>query len=357
MSSWGNTDDAANSVIWATASVNLISNTQNQTNLYGNTTMSAFITGAEVGQFGADTTEMGVANGSIVEYVVTNPGSGYFANATVTVSGNGTANAHANSIGKIDQVKVVLSGNSYSAKPTVTVAAPTAQTINSNTALFIASSFNANSAVDGSAEFITVASNPYVNNDVVVYTVAAGNTALTNLANAASYYVVGANSTGVKLSLTSNGAAIDLTKGATETGHTLTRRTGGFISVGSNVYQVDDLVTYTVAAGNTTISGLANGSTYSVVAANSSGIKLSSTPGGAAISVVPGVSETGHTLTGQTATAQAVISGASGKGFHAGWVLRTVGSGGRAGRVNCETLVAMGSIGTDGSDDSILKDS
>lgn len=30
---------------------------------------------------------------------------------------------------------------------------------------------------------------------------------------------------------------------------------------------------------------------------------------------------------------------------HAGWVLRTVGSGGRAGRVQYETLVAMGSLG------------
>ena len=41
---------------------------------------------------------------------------------------------------------------------------------------------------------------------------------------------------------------------------------------------------------------------------------------------------------------------------HAGWVLRKVGSGGRAGRVFQETLVAMGSIGTDGSDDTQYPD-
>lgn len=35
---------------------------------------------------------------------------------------------------------------------------------------------------------------------------------------------------------------------------------------------------------------------------------------------------------------------------HAGWVLRTVGSGGRAGRVMYETLVAMGSMSGDGED-------
>jgi hypothetical protein len=41
---------------------------------------------------------------------------------------------------------------------------------------------------------------------------------------------------------------------------------------------------------------------------------------------------------------------------HAGWVLRTVGSDGREGRVIEETLVAMGSIGTDGSDDTVYPD-
>ncbi|NBW58283.1 hypothetical protein EBR43_11005, partial [bacterium] len=62
-------------------------------------------------------------------------------------------------------------------------------------------------------------------------------------------------------------------------------------------------------------------------------------------------------LTGETATATAVVGGAQNKGVqHAGWVLRTVGTGGRAGRVQYETLVAMGSISTDGSDDSILPD-
>jgi len=41
---------------------------------------------------------------------------------------------------------------------------------------------------------------------------------------------------------------------------------------------------------------------------------------------------------------------------HAGWVLRTTGSGGRAGRVFEETLVAMGSMTSDGSDDTPYPD-
>lgn len=54
MANWGKTDDAANSVLWATARVKLPANTDNQNNLYGNTTADAFIAGAKVGQFGVD---------------------------------------------------------------------------------------------------------------------------------------------------------------------------------------------------------------------------------------------------------------------------------------------------------------
>ena len=44
------------------------------------------------------------------------------------------------------------------------------------------------------------------------------------------------------------------------------------------------------------------------------------------------------------------------QGGHAGWVLRKTGSGGRAGRVHVETLVAMGSMTGDGSDDTPYPD-
>lgn len=44
------------------------------------------------------------------------------------------------------------------------------------------------------------------------------------------------------------------------------------------------------------------------------------------------------------------------KGGHAGWVLRKTGSGGRAGRVQVETLVAMGSMSGD-AEDTVYVDS
>jgi hypothetical protein len=44
-------------------------------------------------------------------------------------------------------------------------------------------------------------------------------------------------------------------------------------------------------------------------------------------------------------------------GGHAGWVLRKEGTGGRAGRVHVETLVAMGSMTGDSDDDTTFDDS
>lgn len=53
-------------------------------------------------------------------------------------------------------------------------------------------------------------------------------------------------------------------------------------------------------------------------------------------------------------TAETIAEGNSAS--HAGWILRTVGSGGRAGRVQQETLIAMGSMSGDASDDATYPD-
>jgi hypothetical protein len=275
MAQWSNQDASSNSVLWAPTSVNLAPNTTNRDNLFGNTTADAFITGETVGQFGVDTTEVGVSNGSVIAVTITSPGSGYTANATVTVSnetGSGfTANAEANATGYISAVNISAAGSSYETIPTITISAPSGRT------------FNANSAVANTTEFITIS---------------------------------------------------------------------------SNVFQNNDIVTYTVATGNTVISGLTNGTSYFAVSANSTGLKLASTRGGTAINITAGLNETGHTLTGQTATAVPVISSANKGIAHSGWNLRTVGSGGRAGRIHYETLVAMGSMLNADADaeDTVLKD-
>ena len=55
---WGSVDNAANSDIAAVAQINKTITTANQTALYDNVTMGAFITNVAIGQFGVDTGEM-----------------------------------------------------------------------------------------------------------------------------------------------------------------------------------------------------------------------------------------------------------------------------------------------------------
>lgn len=362
MSQWGSSDASSNAVLWASTSVKLAPNTTNRDNLYGNTTQDAFTTGQKVGVFAVDSTEEVVGAGGIASIVITNAGSGYSANATVTVSGgggsSGAANAEANATGRIAVVNISNAGSSYENNPTIVIAAPTAKTFNANTALIKDNTFNANTGVNSTTERITTSSaHGLSDGDKVQYLVAAGNTAIGGLTNASSYYITNSNTTVFTLSETAGGANVNITATATsETGHTLRRVGQGYITIASNVLQGNDAVTYASATGNTAIAELTSGTVYYVKTANSTTVSLSATKGGDAIVLTPGLGETGHSLTGETATAKAVVGGAQNKGIaHTGWVLRTEGTGGRAGRVQYEVLVA-GGIVDDGSDDTILPD-
>lgn len=121
------------------------------------------------------------------------------------------------------------------------------------------------------------------------------------------------------------------------------------IATANSYFQVNDYITFTANATSLP-GGLANGTSYYVALANTTVVQLSTYAGGPAIALTPasGNSTTAAaaSLTGQTATAVAETGGALHKGVtHAGWVIRKVGTGGRAGRVQYETLVAFGSMG------------
>lgn len=94
--------------------------------------------------------------------------------------------------------------------------------------------FNSNTAVNSVSDFITLTSNPFTNGDYIQYYTVSGNTAVTGLTNAAFYYVVSANSSGVKLALTDGGANIDVTangtaSGADTAGHVLSGVSNSYI--------------------------------------------------------------------------------------------------------------------------------
>ena len=114
-------------------------------------------------------------------------------------------------------------------------------------------SFNANSGVANSSEFITTTSaHGFVNTDIVVYSIRTGNTALAALSTDAAYYVVGANSTALQLSDTLGGTALNLTAGLNESGHFLTK------SLGSGVITtyVDRTASATVIGANSEYVGV-----------------------------------------------------------------------------------------------------
>ena len=83
-------------------------------------------------------------------------------------------------------------------------------------------SFNANTEVDNTDDFISYANNEFSNGDALVYSNTAGTSVVGGLANSTTYYVVSANSSGFKLSATRGGSAINLTANTVDEDHTLT---------------------------------------------------------------------------------------------------------------------------------------
>jgi hypothetical protein len=283
MALWGKTDANTSSPLYVQSQLKRTANSTNQDAAFGNT--SAWFgkaTGKQVaGVFGVDTTEARVSAGPLALGRVITAGSGYTANATITITAvsggsSGVANAQSNSTGRIAAVNISTAGTGYKANPTVVISAPAATAFNANTAV-------TGGTGAGSNNVIALSSAPF--------------------------------------------------------------------------FQAGDKITYAVAAGNTVIAGLTSGTQYYVQFANATVVALATTAGGTRIALTPSTtSETGHTLQGETATGFIVAAGGQNKGVTAGWNLRTAGTGGRAGRVQNECLVAMRSISTDASDDTILND-
>lgn len=276
MALWGKTDNAANSVGYAVNQFGLTANSDNKTAFFGNT--SAWAAGSKqvAGQFGVSPAETAVMSGNVAVAVITNAGSGYTANATVTFTAtNGGTGAAANvnvAVGRASVINITAAGSGYKTSPTIAISAPTAIV------------FNGNTAVTGGAITLANANTKFLAGDKLTY---AGNTTSTpgGLTDNTLYYVSFANTTVIKLAATLGGANIAIT----------------------------------AASGDNTTAG-------------------------------------GATLTGETATGYVEVGGGENKGVTAGWNIRTVGTGGRAGRVQNECLVAMRGITSDASDDSILPD-
>ncbi len=105
-----------------------------------------------------------------------------------------------------------------------TITAVTSTVSNTESIVGTLATFNASTGVASATDIITTtAAHGFANGELVQYLVAAGNSAVSGLSNAAYYYVINANTTAFQLSATYGGANINLTaSGTSETGHTLT---------------------------------------------------------------------------------------------------------------------------------------
>lgn len=123
-----------------------------------------------------------------------------------TIKFRGSSNTVASPVASLISVgDQILTGNSSIGLQYMLAKGTTITTNSTATA-----SFNGNSNVSNSLNFIYLSSNPFSNGDSVVYANSSGNNTISGLSGG-TYYVVEANTLGVKLSSTPFGDVIDLT--------------------------------------------------------------------------------------------------------------------------------------------------
>ena len=322
--------------------------------------------------FGVDTDnnngENYASQGRVVEVGVANPGTGYTEVPSVVFTGGGGGSAQATATvsgGSVTSIAVTNTGSSYEDVPTVSIDVPFRTIPTSGVAI--------------ATEQFTYATHGLAAADPVKY-YRAGGTAITGLSDATEYFVsaLGLAANTFRLATTASAAA-----GRTALAGVAISGTGGQFTCTATTLAVGDHIRITGTLGGTgTITGYTTGTIYEVSAvtgtspsvtgftvtdeAGSAIVTTAGTPTGLTYTpyTIVMISGTGNNAqyfeiqaTADQATAAASLGeGAVGGAAHAGWNIRTVGTGGRAGRVQYETLVAGGSITGDQADDRQFPD-
>jgi hypothetical protein len=312
--------------------------------------------------FGMDTTEVAAGGDNVTAVSVVNGGTGYTEVPGVVFSGGGGSSAAATATisgGSVTSIAVTNTGTAYTSVPTVNIDVPF-RTIPT-------------SGVTIATEQFTYATHGLAAADPVKY-YHAGGTAITGLSNDTEYFVsaLGLAANTFRLATTAVAAA-----GRTALAGVAISGTGGQFTCTATTLAVGDHIRIDgTITGTGSITGHTTGKIYEVSAVTGTspsvtGFTVTQEDGTAVVSTAGNgtgltynpftivmISGTGNNaqyfdLTGKvTATATAARGeGTIGGAAHAGWVRRTVGTGGRAGRIQTEVLVAMGSMTGDQSDD------
>jgi hypothetical protein len=318
--------------------------------------------------FGMDTTEIKSGGDNVTSVAIVAGKTRYLETPAVTFSGGGGSSAAATATvsgGVVTAIAVSNVGSAYTSAPTVTIAKPKRTIPTSGVAI--------------ATEQITYAAHGLTAAESVKY-FHSGSTAITGLSNDTAYYVsaIGLAANTFRLAASAGAAA-----GRTAlTGFAISGTAGQFTCDATTLAVNDHIVIGGTITGTGSITGHTAGKIYEVSAVtgtspNVTGFTITQEDASAVVSTAgngTGLTLTPYTIvmlsgtgnnaqyfeiqaTADQATAAASLGvGATGGAAHAGWNIRTVGTGGRAGRVQYETLVAMGSMSSDASDDTVLPD-
>ena len=322
---------------------------------------SSGVSGASSSVFGVDGAEDAAGSDNVTNVAVVSGKTRYLEVPAVTFSGGAGSSAAATASiagGAVSAITVTNVGSAYTSAPTVAIAKPRRVI--------------PTSGITTATDTIAYTAHGLVADEEVKYN-NGGGTSATGLVSTTSYFVANAglvaNAFEVKAAATSG----------TLVATVATSGTAGQFTCGASTLAVGDRVKITgTNTGTGTITGYATGNTYKVSAVTGTspsvtGFTLTTEAAVALVSTagtlvgltyitetVIDISATGNNAqyfeiqaTADQATATASLgSGAGGTTLtHAGWVRRTVGTGGRAGRINQEVLVAMGSMTGDQADD------
>ena len=318
--------------------------------------------------FGVDTTESSAGGDNVADVAVVNGGTGYTEVPGVVFTGGGGGSAAATATvsgGSVTSIAVTNTGTAYTSVPTVNIDVPFRTIPTSGVAI--------------ATEQFTYATHGLAAADPVKY-YRAGGTAITGLSNNTEYFVSALGlATNTFHLAASAGAAAGRTALA---GVAISGTAGQFTCTATTLAAGDHIVIGGTVTGTGSITGHTAGKIYEVSAVTGTspsvtGFTVTQEDGTAVVSTAgngTGLTYTPYTIvmisgTGNNAqyfdltskvTATAVADLGSGAGgtqaTQPGWVLRTVGTGGRAGRVQYETLVALANPIGDGSDDLVLPD-
>jgi hypothetical protein len=317
--------------------------------------------------YGVDTTEQSAGGDNVTNVAVASGATRYLEVPAVTFSGGGGSSAAATASiagGAVSAIAVTNVGSAYTSAPTVVIAKPRRVI--------------PTSGITAATDTIAYTAHGLVANDEVKYN-NGGGTSATGLTSGTSYYVA-------YVGLTANAFELKAAAGtpATLAGVAISGTAGQFTVTAATLAVGDRVRIDGTLAGTGTITGYATGTTYKVSAVTGTSpavtgftltteaavalVTTAGTPTGLTYTTgtVIDITATGNNAqyfeiqaTADQATATASLGSGSSAGTHvthAGWVRRTVGTGGRAGRVHYETLVASGSINADAADDLVLPD-